>query len=183
MTTKQSEQGKIVTELINEGLSSYLDALRAIVQFKKHIINKSKLVLEKRMDDLSKAMGIKFERKNVVPYTNDDDSCTWGWVTAKYVTEVIECYFGLSFERNDKGSAIPYATVMMSTYNALNRDYIMEEAEKYRISVENEDNEISIYEEMQRHKSEDFEQILDALISKWVDLWTKIGGVAKLPKK
>lgn len=182
----KSETEKARNQLVEDGLGSYLDALTAVREFQNEIIKRSRGALEKKINDLSRAMGISIGREEITnyitPVSNKEELGDWGWVVVTFSKETVYCYFGLSFDRKDS-KCVTQVFVSMWAAKASQRDFLLEHCKNVSPDFENYDwNYIGLFMPISKEDINNFEAKLQELIDKWIEVWKKVGGIKKLPK-
>lgn len=184
----KSEKEMAQSQLVESGLDSYLNALTAVREFQKIIIEKSRRVLEEKLNDLSKAMGIYVKREEIKDYTYPPELTNKELgvnevVGIKFSKEVMSyCIFGLYFEREDL-ECVTEVFVSMATDKASQRDFLLEHCKKVSPDFSNENwNEIWLSMSISKEEINNFEVKLQDLIDKWIAVWTDVEGIKNLQK-
>lgn len=185
----KSEKETALNQLVENGLGSYLDALTAVREFQNEIIRQSRRALEGKLYDLSKAMGISsVDREEIKDHLapaklTDKELGDWGFVAVTFSKETMYCYFGLNFKWEDS-KCLTEVIVSMWPYKASQRDVLLEHCKKVSRDFDNYyGNEIGLSMPISKEGINNFEAKLHELIDKWVEVWTKVGGIKNLPKK
>lgn len=184
MTKIETEKAR--NQLVEDGLGSYLDALAAVREFQNEIIKRSRSALEKKITDLSKAMGISVDRGDIVgyitPVSNKEGFGDWGWVVVTFSKAPMYCYFGLRFER-DGSKCVQSIDVSMWPAKASQRDFLLEHCKNVSRDFDNYDgNNIGLFMPISKDEINNFEAKLQELIDKWIEVWKEVGGIKNLPK-
>lgn len=187
VTMGKSETEEMRNQFVENGLDSYLDALTAVREFQKPIIERSRRALEEKLNDLSKAMEIDVKREEIKDYTYpaklaDKELGVEGWVAVTFSKEPVYCYFGLSFEREDS-KCVTKVVVLVYTYTASQRDFLLEHCKKVSKNFTKDNWNISLDMPISKEEINNFEAKLQDLIDKWIEVWKKVGGIKNLPKK
>ena len=183
----KSEKEMAQNQLVENGLGSYLDALAAVREFQKEIIKRSRRALEEKLNDLSKAMGIPVDRGEIAnyitPVSNKEELGEWGWGVVTFSKEPVYCYFGLRFER-ENSKCVTNVDVSMWTYKASQRDFLLKYCKDVSPDFDNDyGNSIGLFMPISKKEINNFEEKLEDLIDKWVEVWKKVGGIKNLSKK
>lgn len=184
----KSEKETALNQLVENGLGSYLDALTAVREFQKEIIKRSRKALEGKLDDLLKAMGIDVDREEIKDYLYpeklaNEELGVEGWAAVTFSKESVYCHFGLSFAREDS-KCITKVSVSMYTDKASQRDFLLEHCKKVSRDFDNYyGNNIALFMAISKEEINNFEVKLQEIIDKWIEVWTKVGGIKILPKK
>ena len=184
MTKSETEIAR--NQLIEDVLGSYLDALTAVREFQKTIIERSRRALEEKLNDLSKAMGFDVKREEIKDYTypselTNKELGVYESVGIKFSKEVMYyCIFGLSFEREDL-KCVTEVFVSMAPGKASQRDFLLEHCKKVSTDFVNDNwNDICLSMPISKDEINNFEAKLQELIGKWIEVWKKVGGIKKL---
>ena len=182
----KSETEAMRNKLVEDGFGSYLDALAAVREFQKAVIERSRRALEQKLNDLSKAMGIK--REEIKDYTDpakltNEELGKEGWVGIEFSNKpVLYCHFGLCFEREDS-KCVTKVVVSMWTDNVSRRDFLLEHCKKVSRDFDNYDGyNIGLFMPITKDEINNFEAKLQELIDKWIEVWERVGGIKKLPE-
>ena len=184
----KSETEAMRNKLVDDGLGSYLDALTAVREFQKAIIERSRKALEEKLKDLSQAMGISVKREDIKDYTypselTNKELGVYEYVGIKFSRELMSyCIFGLYFERKDS-KCVTEVFVIMCPDKAPPRDFLLKHCKKVSPNFYNDYwNEIGLDITIGKDEMNNFEAKLQELIDKWIEVWESIGGIKKLPK-
>jgi hypothetical protein len=172
-------------QFMEVGIQYYVKTLSVIQEFNDELCRRSEEVVKKRVLDLGCALGrnlqphdIKKYLNNVTKTDNCDPSDAWVASIISMATPFLKCYFGIRWS-----CGIPCVAVMMDPGNAIWRDFIIGKIDERSISGKVDvvyGNEVAISKEIEANGFKDFEEKLNQLISDWVKVWKKIGGIEGL---
>ena len=178
-------------KLINEGAVQYFDALRALREFRELILRLCAGVVQRRGEDLAKAMGthvdISTASNGVWPDKHGDLLKQALWKRASiwrhlYFPEFGSAYWGISCvpesTRGDKAIAV-YARVGFETDNAAIRERALRRFKKPGVArIENLDgNEVDIREKLDSGEIHRFPEALERMTEEWIKIWQYVGGL------
>jgi hypothetical protein len=170
------------TELISEGCKSYHKALFAVIQFRKQVSEIIRAAVDDHASELAAAMALGESELECVDYATPANyrpgfdgsdaevglKCEYGdWALYYYVWVGDEAkpYFGAQLWLKNPGSAL--ATIASSGVEDL----------------EVEDDYVQLYEYLPADGSVDLDAICHRVLIRWIELWTKVGGLGRfLPK-
>jgi len=178
-------------KLINEGAVHYFDALRALREFRVLILGLCDDVVQRRGEDLAKAMGTQVDISTpsggVWPDKHRDLLNQASWKRASiwrslHFPDFGGAYWGIfcvpERTRGDKAIAV-YAVVGYETNNGAIRDRALrrfKEAGVARIE-KREGNEVEIREKLNGGEIDRFPEVLDRMTEGWIKIWQYVGGL------
>lgn len=178
-------------KLINEGAIQYFDALRALREFRELILRLCAEVVQRRGEDLAKAMGTRVDINTpsygVWPDKHGDllKQAEWkmAWIwRSLYFPEFGWAYWGIvcvpESTRGDKAIAV-YAVVGFKTNNAAIRERALRRFNEAGVArIENLDgNEIDIREKLDSGEIDRFPEVLERMTEEWIKIWQYAGGL------
>jgi hypothetical protein len=181
--------------LIQEGLSSYLDAMVAIEEFTRVIQKDCRTILETHVPRLEKASGLKFNTKEIAddsePYKSRGR--TWSGQSASIgaVLPVKNSDRFYSFDtgicwnhENGNRSVCCYSDFYTKTTSVLD-ELAMRFDALYpgKFEVDRSWWALVRYRENSVRVQGDYQVSLDKLVNEWIDAWERVGGVTGLLAK
>lgn len=173
---------KYGTELISEGCKSYHKALFAVMQFRKQVLEVIRAAVDDHASELATALALGGSELECGDYADpaqhqaafDGSEAQLGlqrkyedWALYYYVWVGDEAkpFFGAELWLKNPGST--FATIAGSGVEDL----------------EVEDDYIRLYEYLPADGSVDLDAICQRVLRRWIELWTKVGGLQQfLPK-
>ena len=178
-------------ELINKGAVQYFDALRALREFREVILGLCVDVVQRRGEDLAKAMKARIDigaaRDSIWPDRNEHLSKQALWSRAWIGRSLPFPDFGLAYwgiacapgsARRDKAIAV-YALVGWETNTAAIRDRALPRLkEACAAEIDNRaGNEVEIREKLNNGEIDRFPEALDRITDQWIKIWQYVGGL------
>ena len=168
-------------EFFQEGLRSYMDAMRALGQFRQEVKKKAERVLTSNLQELGRALGAPLERekRDIYAYpaglTNLRET-EW-WVTTRLRVPQFECHFGLVWL--EEGSEILlFALGGFWFSDAGFRDRAKQALGGGDSALwESSGGGLYLRERLTLEEAASFEKKLENILRKWIELWEKAGGL------
>ena len=185
------EIGDADRKLINEGAVQYFDALRALREFRQVILRLCANVVQRRGEDLAKAMRTRAEintaKDAVYPDTYEQllHQAWWprAWIGRRLnFPDFGYAYFGITCgpesARADKTAGI-YAVVGYTTNNANTRDRALPRFIKAGVAtiLNLDDNDVDTREKLNTAEIHRFPEVLDRMTDQWIKIWEYVGGL------
>lgn len=172
-------------KLLEEGASSYLDALVAIGEFRREIWARSRKILNNRLRELSKAIECKLSESDVKDH--DDYSGKDGWVAIEIKFDNGEGGFGISFDRDSSGRSVAYCTAWFSHSTKGDCQKILIKCQEIKnrfpyAELKDHGYNVEFREPISSEHMQLFDEKLDNLITVWIQVWQELGGVKKVFK-
>jgi hypothetical protein len=185
------------TRLLEEGARSYLEACTAVLEYQREVQKKCREVMEKYLDDYNAA--VKVDSKNSLK-SADIKEFVWpkpeqwegGWATIGVeirrtrVTPAIRLWYpycGLSWESGDPtvwcwvGDWIAprrLAVLVLERFHHLDKSV--------QRNPQDDPHEIWIQDKLNVEEAAAFDERLEALFERWIDLWKMVGGMRQVFK-
>lgn len=175
---------KLEDTLLIEGARSYLDATNAIVHYQQEVQKKCGSVMKENLGEYAAALGVGLKNLEILELAWPEFEKwegTWacigvaiekkqiirgiGWWEAYCCLEwqVEEprfyCYVG-EWYRPKKLAAV-----------------VHQKFHSEKASLWHDDNDVGIYAAVKPDEAKDFDEILEALWSRWIKCWTRAGGM------
>lgn len=173
------------SRLITQGITSYLDALAAMKEFERLVMEESRKTLASRLHDLENAVATPLSPEWIEDYRNPDCvkndrewTHTYAWVATKIRIEKYTIYCGLYWDKQNLNSSSAMATLAFPTIAS--RDTALRKfKEKGHTGLRDDldPRELSFYEEIDPSRASSFPEKLSALLGKWVLALKAVGGV------
>jgi|ERR1700722_14519247 len=176
-----------IDALLNEGGSSYVPAISAILAFRELVIKRCRQMVLNRLGDYSTALGTEL---NEDQFRNWDSPKLdkWDGQWASLGLEIAEVgnsreylYHTVQWEQTGEGQWLISATASIWTRTRAKLDKL---SEAFRAHTHNlniwtsvDDYDIGIYIEVPPTQMMCFETIMDTVYQQWIKLWQDVGGL------
>jgi hypothetical protein len=166
-------------EFFQEGLSSYMNAMLALKEFHHEVQEKSESVLKGNLQELGRALDMRLEAAAIHPYAGEYDGAYWiisrlTKIPGLYSSE--SAYFGLRW-REIRGEAVPGVAAGFWFRSVPDRDAAKSAFGRGGDGLSSESPGLYFWEALTHKDAESFEEKLDDLVKKWIELWKKAGGL------
>ena len=183
------EEGSSDT-LIEEGLSSYVEAMIALGEFRREIHAAVGNVLNRRLLELTRSIGIQQDQVKPVPYANPEqpDDKNWdgnfAWIALRLHHARFDGYFGIVWRRSDgsrlqAGVAATFAPARRALYDQLRGAVARSHVEN---ALYEYPNEITLWKPLVGKDAMNLERGLEKFIDDWISVWTSAGGLRDLER-
>lgn len=177
-------------KLIREGMVSYPEAVVALQEFQRVVQERCEEVVSKRLSELSKAIGVKLDDKEISNYPTLGRHTHVGWdgksvwLSVRLILkDVGTLYFGVGWD-SDKIARreVTVATfVELSTKEAYDSALLkFKNIAGLEIKTKLKDHEIWLEETVPVKDAHMFQAHLNDLTTRFISAWQKIGGVKGL---
>ena len=175
-------------KLINEGAVHYFDALRALGEFRELLLGLCADVVQRRGEDLAKAMGTQVDISTASgggwPDKNEHLLKQASWKRASiwrslYFPDFGWAYWGIACvpesTRGDKGIAV----YSLETDNAAIRQRALRRFKEAGVPrIEKRDgNEVEIRQKLNGGEIDRFPEALERMTEEWIKIWQYVGGL------
>jgi hypothetical protein len=173
--------------LLEEGARSYLDAVNALIAYRKDVQTMCRAVLEKHLDEYASALNVRFDKDDIQdaewPSLKEWEGDYWILgvkVIRKNITPTIrwwETYCCLEYDSGDEGlycwigEWFPTKQLCMKlhrTFHPLSKN------------VKHDGNQLWIPKDLKVEEVSNLEIHLNGIVHEWIELWRKVGGVKKV---
>jgi hypothetical protein len=177
----------VTPDLLEAGISSYIEAMIALREFRRDIQRTAREVIERRMPELMDSIGFKRYQVSLEGYANPDSlekgwDGSFAWVAVRLRHSSFHGYFGwLWREHGEQLQAGVVATFAPTEHPPLRKELrsavrmncIQNVCETYG-------TEISLWEPLSMNDVKSFGERLDKLINDWIRVWKSVGGLKGL---
>lgn len=179
----REDKAELRNRLISQGISTYPDALAAVHEFGRLVVEQCRKSLQSQLNDLQAAAAISLDERLIEPYWNPDrlsrEKSDWGiWVAAKIKIEHCTLYCGLCW---DKQEAYVMATLAFPSKSS--RDSARQEFKRNGYTDVRDDFdewELCFCEKIDASHAASFQDKLSGLVERWVQALKAMGGVSRL---
>jgi hypothetical protein len=179
MSGHELTKEQALSELIKEGIASYLDANYALNTFRDEILSRAAKVLQDKIELLAAAMGGEKPKRLVAPNLSQTNDGSYAWIGAYIALESPAsngCYLGLEFERGADQRSTVFVTFVHELYRRDEYSTIRGALARFPESLYYSDSEkhVGIRHELRDHAQIDanLTQVMEEIIA----LWQKLGG-------
>ncbi len=172
--------------LLEEGTRSYLNALGALSEFRRSIVETVREVVCKELSTLSTAMGVRLQEDEVVTRARPNSLASFNGQNAsigvkldRYKEAGWTLYFGLDWWKNNVDVSVSIwlkessAPMIFSAFK--------KSSPKLNAKLDS-DHEIYINRPLAPNNAEQLDSVLRDIIREFSDLWSKAGGLKILLK-
>lgn len=177
--------------LLADGASSYLEAIVALAEFRREVLVRSRKVLESRLPELLRAMGVpeKHREIKIKEYSTPDEADRkdgwlgeWAWITVYLEFQGLETYLGLCWQSERNGSPTIWASAIIHPWN---REPFRTILAKFKESCgdavrELWQEDIRLAEQVRPTDLPTFELALERVMGQFIEVWRSTGGVRTL---
>jgi hypothetical protein len=162
------------------GLEKYLDAKAAVTMFEQEVQRRVKKVVTRRQPELAELFGKGRSLKGYYEASGMPDFMYLGAQVAFKGSGAL--YFSLAFERNNKDGSGPSPSVIFWRERTSLMEPLWKAAEKIKQGNENLgvlNDRFWLAGSQPSANWDSCEKALDSVITAWIELWTKLGGLPK----
>jgi hypothetical protein len=162
------------------GLEKYLDAKAAVTMFEQEVQRRVKKVVTRRQPELAELFGKGRSLKGYYESSGMPDCMYLGQQVAFKGAGAL--YFSLAFERNTEDGSGPTPSVIFWRERTSLLGPLWKKAEEIKRGNENLgviNDRFWLVGSQPPAEWASCEKELDSVISAWIDLWTKLGGLPK----
>jgi hypothetical protein len=171
-------------EFLSKGLSIYLELLRTLHNFQKHIQDRARDALRSRQKELSDALGSPLIA-TIEDYESHDDTKAWVAVQAQCPAPLGSLYLGVLWELRDDGTPAQIAVATLDAGAAQRRAKLLRCATEMTLAsgftvVHGGWNEVQMRTDLGPEEMPLLESKLGAILDEWSRFFQKVGGLRSL---
>ena len=178
-----------VEGLIREGMVSYPEAVVALREFQRIVQDRCEQVVSDRLGELSKAMGVELDEKDIDDYPTLGRQTQVGWegeavwLCVRLVLKVGTLYFGVRWNLDKSASSKISVAAIIGLPDRRAYDMALPKFKKtpdVLVEAEPRDREVWLTEQVPVKDAHLFQTYLNDVLTKFIGAWQKIGGVKGL---
>jgi hypothetical protein len=174
--------------LLEEGATSYVQAVGAILAFRSLVQARCREVVRKRLKEYGAALGVSLKADDIRDYQGPGEA-KWGEKWASLGVELRDVglaeawlYHTMGWYRTDEGDW--WSTVGVSVWfkdaGAAERLGEVFEPHAGHLDLWHQPKQLGCSRDLDEGDAGTFETHLDGLFVEWIALWTKVGGLKVL---
>jgi hypothetical protein len=173
-----SELQEAKRRLLEEGAKVYVPGFNAIKEFQREVQTRCREMLEKRLADHSVTFGLKLDSPQIIAYDWADSSGDHAEVGAKVkIRGLPDFVYCLSLKTGANGepstAVCAYVWLQIKPATALANAFKNLDSNRVR----SDRNSVWLEQELPIGDVSAFEEMLNEVVSRWLKLWERIGGL------